>query len=124
MMKKAMLTSLFSAFIIILIIILLFTIACIYVRLDQEKYKEFSVGKWENHPGKRWLMIDDFEAKYPIDTLTRETIKELLGENGLIENEIGLTYTAGRPSWSIYTAYYRLTLDEKGSCFGTYVYYD
>ena len=124
MMKKAILSSLFSALIIILMVILLFTIACIYVRLDQEKYKEFSVEKWENHLGKRWLMIDDFEAKHPIDTLTRETIKELLGENGLIENEIGLTYTAGTPSCSIYTAYFSVSIDEKGNCFGGYVYYD
>ena len=123
-MKKAILSALFSAFIIILMVILLFTIACIYVRLDQEKYKEFSVEKWENHPGKRWLMIDDFETKYPIATLTKETIKELLGYESMTDAGSGLTYMAGKEIASIFYVYYRVVFDEQGNCIGTYTYYD
>ena len=116
-MKKALLSSLFSALIIILIVILLFTIACVYVRLDQEKYKEFSVEKWENHPRKRWLMIDDFEAKYPVQELNKERVVELLGGDG-----INFSYEIS--NHGVLGEYYGLGFNEEGICTGRGRYFD
>ena len=92
-----------------------------YVLID---FTKFDPEIWDKRVGLRYRMIDDFEAQYPIDTLTRETVKELLGEKGLGETEYSLTYTAGQEFASIFYVYYSISLDSQGNCTGSEKYYD
>ena len=111
----------------LLIVILCVIIAFIgnklfpYILMD---FTKFDPETWDKHVGQRYKMIDDFEAQYPIDTLTRETVKGLLGEKGLGETEYSLTYMVGKEFASIYYVYYSIGLDRQGNCTGSEKYYD
>lgn len=85
-------------------------------------FTQFNKTNWEKYPDERYKMVADFEQKYPIEELSRETVLELLGDKHMSATKNMYSYTIG--SSFIYTEHYSITFDNQGNCVSRNIYSD
>lgn len=126
----------FKRFSLVIISFIILIVAIIwFVQYREYKSIDFAVFDeqiWNQYVEERKQMIDDFEGKYPIESLTFWDTFELLGTNEIVDirrsdymifsgivfyNTYSIIYKMGG-RWSVYE--YHLVFDEEFNCIQRY----